>query len=374
MMQPAMVNPYASAAKTAEIMSRYRPIAPKPMDTGGGDGGGCGDNSNYVDGMMMSEKIQQSPYLRNLWPKLQARPTRTRKRGRTTIGVSVSPTTTFKRTSGSSPVLFPPPPPHYYAVGNGWFGRGFIAAGAEKIISHSPTTPIKAATAAPVTLPLLPSSPASSGGRNFEKSEAKIDLKSMVEMTAEEEEEKELTLQLRAPESPCSGAGSSVNSNNVISPRPIRPVGSCITVSSLTPVVNAITNNFKLRRGSKEAVEAEIEADEAPAIVTDSKNRVRLTNSAYNEMVGQAKCMWLGARIAGEVLINFNTNTIATTTSGLDFKGLAKIEWGPSTSSSFHKGTCNQQKQKTAIDASCIVESLSCVSNDYVLAWRFTPL
>ena len=50
-------------------MSKYRPIAPKPETPG---------NS-------ITEKIKQSPYLRSLWPQLQARPTRNRKRGRGSI-------------------------------------------------------------------------------------------------------------------------------------------------------------------------------------------------------------------------------------------------------------------------------------------------
>ncbi|WVY89465.1 hypothetical protein V8G54_034979, partial [Vigna mungo] len=65
------LNPYPNPAKTAEIMSRYRPIAPKPEPA----------PNSTTEGS--SSLPKQSPYLRNLWPQLQARPTRTRKRGRT---------------------------------------------------------------------------------------------------------------------------------------------------------------------------------------------------------------------------------------------------------------------------------------------------
>ncbi|KAL0432588.1 UNVERIFIED_CONTAM: hypothetical protein Slati_2593100 [Sesamum latifolium] len=69
------ISPYASA-RTAEIMSRYRPIAPKP-EAPSPNSAAENDNSALPNG------IRKSPYLRNVWAHLQARPTRTRKRGRT---------------------------------------------------------------------------------------------------------------------------------------------------------------------------------------------------------------------------------------------------------------------------------------------------
>uniref|UniRef100_A0A7N0SXK0 Uncharacterized protein n=1 Tax=Kalanchoe fedtschenkoi TaxID=63787 RepID=A0A7N0SXK0_KALFE len=372
-----MANPYASAAKTAEIMSRYRPIAPKPMEGGavavqGGDGcGGGGSGGGSVAGM--SEKIRQSPYLRNLWPKLQARPTRTRKRGRM-IGVSVTPSA-FKRTSPPQAVasrgaaaafLGLAPPLQYYAVKSGWFGPGFVASGAVERAASAPA----AAAERLVTLPLLPSSRASSSSP--ERSKGIIDLNSMVEATPEE---KGLTLQLRGP------SESSACSGSVISPRPIRPVGSCIIVISVNTVneVNAHTpasftsvngvNAAKIYASLKNPneVEAEIEAEVLPAIVTDSKNRVRLTNSAYNEMVGQPECMWLGSmggggRIGGEVVIK-TAGAVSAASDCLTggFKAQVRIEWGSG----------GGRRRKAAVDACCDVERLRCVSKDYVFAWRF---
>jgi len=72
------LNPYGTTAKTAEIMARYRPIAPKPEASGTRSGSPSSpENSNALP-----QSISKSPYLRNIWPQLQARPTRTRKRGR----------------------------------------------------------------------------------------------------------------------------------------------------------------------------------------------------------------------------------------------------------------------------------------------------
>ncbi|EYU36389.1 hypothetical protein MIMGU_mgv1a014853mg [Erythranthe guttata] len=68
------INPYATA-RTAEIMSRYRPIAPKPESPATGS---AAEN----DSSAVPSGIRKSPYLRNVWAHLQARPTRTRKRGR----------------------------------------------------------------------------------------------------------------------------------------------------------------------------------------------------------------------------------------------------------------------------------------------------
>ncbi|EPS65028.1 hypothetical protein M569_09753, partial [Genlisea aurea] len=65
------ISPYA-ASKTAEIMSRYRPIAPKPEAPAAGEDSAGG----------LPNGISKSPYLRNVWAHLQARPTRTRKRNR----------------------------------------------------------------------------------------------------------------------------------------------------------------------------------------------------------------------------------------------------------------------------------------------------
>lgn len=91
------LNPYnsTSTAKTAEIMSRYRPIAPRPETS---------PTNPTGESPALSQKIRDSPYLRNLWPQLQARPTRTRKRGR----AAISPPT-LKRQRTTHVFGFSPP-------------------------------------------------------------------------------------------------------------------------------------------------------------------------------------------------------------------------------------------------------------------------
>ncbi|KAL8127959.1 uncharacterized protein LOC141720229 [Apium graveolens] len=70
------------SSKTAQILARYRPIAPKPPDLDEN----TSNSSPNSDSSCMPQKIRDSPYLRTVWPQLQSRPTRIRKRGRTSIG------------------------------------------------------------------------------------------------------------------------------------------------------------------------------------------------------------------------------------------------------------------------------------------------
>ncbi|KAK7364680.1 hypothetical protein VNO80_13421 [Phaseolus coccineus] len=65
------LNLYPNPTKNTEIMSRCRPISPKPETS---------PNSMTESSSSLSHKIKQSPYLRYLWPQLQANPIRTRKR------------------------------------------------------------------------------------------------------------------------------------------------------------------------------------------------------------------------------------------------------------------------------------------------------
>lgn len=76
-----------------------------------------------------------------------------------------------------------------------------------------------------------------------------------------------------------------------------------------------------------EEVEEEMESEGLPTIISDSKNRVRLANAAYNEMVGQPELPWLESvdspylkRISGEVKLDFSdSTTLALITSSNGF-------------------------------------------------------
>ncbi|CAA0840717.1 Unknown protein [Striga hermonthica] len=92
--------------RTAEIMSRYRPIAPRPdtlKPNPSTDGGGAAAASDHSG-------VRKSPYLRTVWAHLQARPTRTRKRSR---AASFSPPS-LKRARTCLQGLIPPPPAYHH--------------------------------------------------------------------------------------------------------------------------------------------------------------------------------------------------------------------------------------------------------------------
>lgn len=330
MIQQAM-NQSSNTAKTAEIMSRYRPIAPKPdlvLTNPTSDGGGGGG------GLSESEKISQSPYLRNVWANLQARPTRTRKRGRTSLGPP-----TLKRSRSVHFFGLVPSPSHLtpaQTLSIHGFGHGPEA--------QSPSTL--------VTLPLLPC-PIMAQAQAHENGSQNgvIDLNRLAEVTEERD-----FLKLQSPIS---------SSPIVIAPQPVRPVGSSISVGSINEESSGSTSSNPtsqvLPKKKREEVESEVESEELPTVVSDSNNKVRLANSAYKEMVGQPECPWLDSmvavssckRIGGEVMLQFSdTESLPVKSNG--FSCWVKIEWG---SSSVH--------------AFCEVMRLSCESKDYLFEWRF---
>ncbi|KAK9075437.1 hypothetical protein SSX86_003760 [Deinandra increscens subsp. villosa] len=346
------LNPYTPTAKTAEIMARYRPIAPKPQtpnasggsDEGSGSGSGSGTGSGSGSGSgsspsAMSPTIRQSPYLRNVWPHLQSRPTRTRKRGRTSLGPP--PPATFKRPRTLLQGLSPPfhvttSPPKTLSI------QGFASATAH------PTTL--------VTLPLLPFSAPHHMQLQPVVNHDVIDLNKEAEIP----EEKDLLAQLQ--EQP---------STYVISPSPIRLVPSTVTIRAIKPVSESPPKVLK----KSEEIEKELESELLPGFVSDSRNQVRLVNSTYKQMVGQPECAWVqsmvtGAEaacksICGKVVLNFIDESdqsdrdgaaVAVCSSG--FSCWARIEWG-------------MNGKKNLVNAFGEAKRVACESKDYRYAWRF---
>ncbi|KAK8484126.1 hypothetical protein V6N13_039968 [Hibiscus sabdariffa] len=304
------LNPYSTTAKTAEIMSRYRPIAPKPE----------------VPANSTDETSAMSQKMKQLWPQLQARPTRTRKRGRTTL----SPTTTLKRARTRILGLSSPAP----APGSLSLQAGFSH---EIEIPQLYSTP----SASLVTLPLLPCCMEPCGGEkvtNFTK-------------VAEIPEEKDFLKLFQGP--PIS---------SLVAPQPIRPVGSSIIVGCINeePILNSPPMQVPKK---PEELEDDVEAEALPAVISDSNNKVRLANSAYKELVGQPECPWLdsisnsGKRICGEVTLNLSDSSVAVNSKG--FSCWVRIEWG------------NQGNNKGSITAFSEVIRLSCRTKDYLFKWRF---
>ncbi|KAK8500784.1 hypothetical protein V6N13_057089 [Hibiscus sabdariffa] len=316
------LNPYST---TAEIMSRYRPIAPKPEVP-----------ANSTDeNSALSQKMKQcqSPYLRDLWPQLQARPTRTQKRGRATLS---PPTTTLKRARTHILSLSSPTPGSLSL-------QGFSHQIEIPQFSSTPSTSL-------VTLPLLPCGMEPCVGENVTN----------LNKVAEIPEEKDFLKLFQ---------GLPISS--LIVPQPIRPVGSSIFVGCINeePGINPPPMQVPKK---PEEIEDDVEAEALPAVISDSNNKVRLVNSAYNELVGQPECPWLDSmvkgterrsisnackRICGEVTLNLFDSVLPLNSKG--FSCWVRIEWG------------KEGNNKGSITTFCDVVRLSCQSKDYLFTWRF---
>ncbi|RYR55657.1 hypothetical protein Ahy_A06g030843 isoform A [Arachis hypogaea] len=357
-----------NTAKTAEIMSRYRPIAPKP-DTNNSSS----SNSNNS----LSQKIKNSPYLRSLWPQLQARPTRTRKRGRAPI-LTLPPSSLFKRqklnnTNNLLLGFYPSTtknllslqslnfvPPHQQ-LGNPLSNHAIGVLNCQlentndvSTISNSTTSPSL------VTLPLLPCSPSSSSTSSIHQP-PKFDLTNNNNACKEVTFDLNLTAKLHIPE------------EKDLLQQLQRPVGSSISVGCINEDATMAIQDQNLKR--KQEVEDEVETETLPAIITDSKNRVRMVNSSYKELVGQPECPWLESmvtsiqcgssnkRISGEVALQVCDDSIKIpdSSSSNGFSCWVRIEWQSS----------EDQRKKFCVNAFCDVTKLCCESRDYVFSWRF---
>ncbi|KAK9270359.1 hypothetical protein L1049_025938 [Liquidambar formosana] len=363
MIQP--MNPH-SASKTAEIMSRYRPIAPKPE---------LPVNPLFESSSSISPKIRQSPYLRNVWPQMQARPTRTRKRNRTAISPATLKRTRTHLFGFSSPCHVTSSAAknmslHGFAHGSPQLPLPNLAAAAAALnasLEKTGTSPESL-----VTLPLLPYPPsvpavvANQAVVQELKSMKSCEGEKMIDLNtvAEIPEERDLLLQLRGPTNTNVKAPQP---SNVIAPQPVRPIGSSISVGC----INEDTGSIQRVQAPKkpEEVEEEVESEALPAVISDSNNKVRLANSAYKVMVGQPECSWLDSmvtcdgrvgsackRISGEVMLRLSDSRMPVSSKG--FSCWVNIEWG-------------SDGKKSSINAFCDVMRLSCESKDYLFTWRF---
>ncbi|XP_047062749.1 uncharacterized protein LOC124670292 [Lolium rigidum] len=297
----AMVQPVDMAVKANQILARFRPIAPKPAAL---------PTSPAIDG---AAAVAANTVLCHL----QTRPCRARKRGRQNVA-PVSPSSSAKR--NKRPV-YPMPL------------RCAAAAATDAAVATATRAHVSVAVPPTACMPLASLSPGAAG-QDEEEEERDVPV------------ERDLLRKLLEPK--------------VISPRAVRPVGSTIHIASVA-VHAACTDATGSTASSKtaEEVEAELEADALPAVVSDSSNRVRLVNDKYKEMVGAPECTWLGAlarRISGEVALVVPAQQ-PDTRGG--FSCAAKIEW--------ERGG----GERASVHAACDVTRLHCDSRDYIYAWRF---
>ncbi|KAL1821867.1 hypothetical protein ACET3Z_016736 [Daucus carota] len=307
-----------NSSKTAEILARYRPIAPKPPDHQLTDK----DSSTNSNPPAMPEKIRESAYMRSVWPRLQARPNhRARKRGRALLAPILP---SLKRSKGGfafSPYLSPKSLLSFLASPN--------------VFPPNYTTAVSTVQA---------------GAQD-------LDLNMHVPV------EKDLLQQLQDKEVQVQ---VQVQIPGVVTPRPLRLVSSVIRVQP-----GSVSNQEVAAQGPAEAAEIEkkMESEALPTVISDSRNQVRLANSAYNRLVGQPNCGWLDPvarskaaacnRICGEVRLQLPDSAgeeFASTSNG--FFCLVVIEWG-------------NNEYKSSITTFGEAVRLFCESRDYMFAWRF---
>ncbi|MCO5561185.1 hypothetical protein L7F22_014806 [Adiantum nelumboides] len=129
-------------------------------------------------------------------------------------------------------------------------------------------------------------------------------------------------------------SSDTLNSPRVITPQPVRLVGSMVSVESLAEIQNG-----NVVAASLELVKKQSEEGKMPGFITDTSNVVRWVNSAYKVMVGQPECPWLASTmreeggcgaptITGEVLLTCN---VEVPTSVVSFSGRANVQWTKNT-------------------------------------------
>ncbi|KAI3958889.1 hypothetical protein MKX01_023565 [Papaver californicum] len=344
-----MVNPInssyhqsSSSSKLDEILSRYRPIAPKPI----------------------LDQTDTTTSTANTARNLQIRNKRVRKRGRYGLSSSAA----RKRTRTTTPTQLHGPSSATTTTTSS-YGMGFNTR-----LFYSSPPPHEAASLQVEKQPMmnmvrfpLPSFSTSS------VPPLPHDLHGMSKLngftnstitTIETPKEMDLLKTLHAGQvSPGHICGSS----NLIAPQPVRPVGSSISVGCISEDPNS-SSTACVKKQQPEEVEAEVESDTLPVVVSDSRNKVRLANSAFKEMVGQPECVWLdsvgahneqltskGKRISGEVMLDLSNSRVPVSSNG--FSCNVKVEWG-------------RNGEKSCVCAPCNVMKLSCESKDYLFTWR----
>ncbi|GJN32913.1 hypothetical protein PR202_gb21456 [Eleusine coracana subsp. coracana] len=303
----AVVQQADMAVKANEILARFRPIAPKPSSLAVSPA-----QQAVAEGVVATNRVLC---------QLQSRPCRARKRGRPTTLAPASPTSPAAKRKRAAP---PYPPLRCAAATN----TDAVATATRAVVpaSSAACVPMAAAKAA----------------REEEEKQRDVPV------------ERDLLRKLLEP--------------TVISPRAVRPVGSTIRVECIiTARTDDMTSPTAVSKTAAD-VEAELEADAVPAVVSDSSCRVRLVNEAYKEMVGQPECPWLRAvaaasrRISGEVVLvvaEHEQAALPESAHGVPFACTARIEW-----------ECDGKW--TSVSVPCDVTRLQCESrDDYLFIWRF---
>jgi hypothetical protein len=155
----------------------------------------------------------------------------------------------------------------------------------------------------------------------------------------------------------------------IIAPHVVRPLCTNVCIDSSNIVgPRSVAAAVAMSKKTAREVEAEIERDVWPAIVSDPHDRVLLVNDAYKAMVGQPVCVWLDAlpgtgtsrRINGEVVLNVQNFSPGSRlpNDGGAFPCTSRISW-------------ELDGAIASLTVPCIVERLIGNSGNYRSIWRF---
>ncbi|KAL6013029.1 hypothetical protein ACLOJK_003519 [Asimina triloba] len=330
-----------TTSKTDEIMSRYRPIAPKPQLP----------PHSLLDGSPDAE----SPFLTRALSSLQkTRSTRARKRAKTCNSTAAQKRPKIRIIQQQPSSLDSCLAKHTQLP---LFEHG-LPCFPYPPSPRLPDSPPGGGDSASISLLLYTPSSDVSAADGFHLSPSVEEQAINLNCKAEAMEAKNLLQKVPA----------SMGSPAVIVPQPVRPVGSSISVGCISKPLSSTSSAPVLKR--PEEVEEEVELEALPSVVSDSNNRVRLANSAYKAMLGQPECPWLDSmvakdgsrvgttskRISGEVMLDLSHTSVPMPANR--FSCWVKIEWASNGRNMF-------------VDAPCDVTRLSCESKDYLFTWRF---
>lgn len=170
--------------------------------------------------------------------------------------------------------------------------------------------------------------------------------------------------------------------HRVVTPQPLRPIRSTIIIGEYARL--PIGHGPPVPKLGKD-LEAALEIDNLPAVITDSKCRVRAANSKYMEMVWQPECRWLNYLVVTELSLTTPTRTSAWVgrINGEVIMDLSQCTPGPEPGmvkegfGSDERFLCMVRvewqvgQSRKSVTCACDVISVYCVSNDYTFVWRF---
>lgn len=172
----------------------------------------------------------------------------------------------------------------------------------------------------------------------------------------------------------------------VVNPQPTRPIGSTIIIGEYVSLPKGHPPPMP-KEG--EVLDAALEYDYLPAVITDSKYRIRTTNSKYMDMIWQLQCRWLNQSVSTELSLSTPTPTFPTVgringkvnmdlsqctlapepglvkkefRSDQRFLCMVRIEWQTGGAGG---------RDRISVTCPCDVTKLFCVTKDYNLVWRF---